>query len=59
MILYNFTVFIDPVGNPKATETSMCGFGALSSQVRDLRVIACAAQVMAWVAQGKLSGYYS
>jgi myo-inositol-1(or 4)-monophosphatase len=49
----------DPVGNPVATETSMRGFGALSSKVRGLRVIACAAQVMAWVAHGKLSGYYS
>ena len=37
----------------------MRGFGALSSKVRGLRVIACAAQVMAWVAHGKLSGYYS
>jgi myo-inositol-1(or 4)-monophosphatase len=50
---------LDPVGNPVATETSMRGFGALSSKVRGLRVIACAAQVMAWVAHGKLSGYYS
>jgi myo-inositol-1(or 4)-monophosphatase len=49
----------DPVGNPIATETSMRGFGALSSKVRGLRVIACAAQVMAWVAHGKLSAYYS
>eukprot|EP01041_Mallomonas_annulata_P009836 gene9835-20454_t len=48
-----------PVGNPVATATSMRGFGALSSRVRGLRVIACAAQVMAWVAQGKLSAYYS
>lgn len=48
-----------PVGNPLATQTSMRGFAALSSKVRGLRVIACAAQVMAWVAQGKLSGYYS
>jgi myo-inositol-1(or 4)-monophosphatase len=48
-----------PVGNPVATKTSMRGFGALSSKVRGLRVIACAAQVMAWVAQGKLSAYYS
>lgn len=47
------------MGNPVATETSMRGFGALSSKVRGLRVIACAAQVMAWVAHGKLSGYYS
>lgn len=49
----------DPVGNPVATQTSMRGFGALSSKVRGLRVIACAAQVMAWIAHGKLSGYYS
>jgi len=48
-----------PVGNPVATQTSMRGFSALSSRVRGLRVIACAAQVMAWVAQGKLSAYYS
>lgn len=48
-----------PVGNPVATSTSMRGFGALSGRVRGIRVIACAAQVMAWVAQGKLSAYYS
>lgn len=52
-------IVADPVGNPIATQTSMRGFGALSSKVRGLRVIACAAQVMAWVAHGKLSGYYS
>ena len=48
-----------PVGNPIATQTSMRGFSALSSKVRGIRVIACAAQVMAWIAQGKLSAYYS
>jgi myo-inositol-1(or 4)-monophosphatase len=46
-----------PASSPSALVASSKAVSVLSSKVRGIRMIASAAQVMCWVAQGKLSAY--
>lgn len=48
-----------PVSSKSTLAASSKAVSALSTQVRGIRMIACASQVMSWVAQGKLSAYVS
>jgi len=46
-------------GGDKTLEVSSKSIASLSTKVRGLRMIACASQVMCWVAQGKIDAYVS
>lgn len=48
-----------PVSSESTLRVSSKAVSALSTRVRGIRMIACASQVMSWVAQGKLSAYVS
>lgn len=48
-----------PVSSESTLQVSSKAVSALSTRVRGIRMIACASQVMSWVAQGKLSAYVS
>lgn len=48
-----------PVSSPSTLRVSSKAVSTLSTRVRGIRMIACASQVMSWVAQGKLSAYVS
>uniref|UniRef100_A0A7S0G9T3 inositol-phosphate phosphatase n=1 Tax=Proboscia inermis TaxID=420281 RepID=A0A7S0G9T3_9STRA len=44
--------------DPNAFATSMRGVVALNSKVRGIRVLACSALTLAWLAQGRLGAHY-
>mmetsp|Transcript_19501 Transcript_19501/g.34293 ORF Transcript_19501/g.34293 Transcript_19501/m.34293 type:complete len:413 (+) Transcript_19501:2-1240(+) len=44
--------------DPNAFETSMKGMLALNSQVRGVRVVACSALTLAWIASGRLTAHF-
>ncbi|KAL3922267.1 MAG: hypothetical protein SGILL_002298 [Bacillariaceae sp.] len=44
--------------DPNAFETSMKGMLALNSRVRGLRVVACSALTLAWIASGRLTAHF-
>lgn len=46
-----------PIKSPSTLEVSARAISALSTQVRGLRIMACASQTMAWVAQSKFDAY--
>jgi myo-inositol-1(or 4)-monophosphatase len=44
--------------DPNAFQTSMRGLLALNGQSRGLRMIACSALTLAWIASGRLGAYF-
>ncbi len=46
-----------PIKSPSTLEVSARAISALSTQVRGLRIMACASQTIAWVAQSKFDAY--
>lgn len=48
-----------PISKESTLQASSKAMSALSTRVRGLRMIACASQAMAWVAQSKFNAYFS
>ncbi|KAK1737717.1 inositol-1-monophosphatase [Skeletonema marinoi] len=48
-----------PISKESTLQASSKAVAALATKVRGLRMVACASQAMAWVAQSKFNGYFS